>query len=115
MAALGGGDKRKRKLDVGPSYEADKKLSSDSGDSKKATINPLTGRPYSESYYKILKVREGLPVYQFRDDFIKLVQANQAVILVGETGSGKTTRTPPPSLCQRPFSPFQSAHSLASL
>lgn len=34
----------------------------------------------------------GLPVWQAKDDFIKMVHTNQTIILVGETGSGKTTQ-----------------------
>jgi pre-mRNA-splicing factor ATP-dependent RNA helicase DHX15/PRP43 len=36
--------------------------------------------------------RAGLPVWQARDDFVKMLHANQTTILVGETGSGKTTQ-----------------------
>jgi hypothetical protein len=39
--------------------------------------NPLTGRPYSETFYKILKQRRTLPVYEFRDDFLDKVAKNQ--------------------------------------
>lgn len=34
----------------------------------------------------------GLPVWQAREDFIKMLHENQTTILVGETGSGKTTQ-----------------------
>ncbi|KAI1735720.1 P-loop containing nucleoside triphosphate hydrolase protein [Xylaria scruposa] len=36
--------------------------------------------------------RESLPVYAFRDQLIKAVKENQVLIVVGETGSGKTTQ-----------------------
>ncbi|TRX96790.1 hypothetical protein FHL15_002096 [Xylaria flabelliformis] len=36
--------------------------------------------------------RESLPVYAFRDQLIKAVKENQILIVVGETGSGKTTQ-----------------------
>ncbi|KAM3440147.1 hypothetical protein NHJ13734_003420 [Beauveria thailandica] len=36
--------------------------------------------------------RETLPVYGFRSQLIKAVQENQILIVVGETGSGKTTQ-----------------------
>lgn len=38
--------------------------------------------------------RMSLPVYQFRDQFLKSVDENQVLIVVGETGSGKTTQLP---------------------
>ena len=34
----------------------------------------------------------GLPVWQARDDFVKMLHTSQTLILVGETGSGKTTQ-----------------------
>ncbi|KAI1174599.1 P-loop containing nucleoside triphosphate hydrolase protein [Nemania sp. FL0916] len=36
--------------------------------------------------------RESLPVFAFRDQLIKAVRENQILIVVGETGSGKTTQ-----------------------
>lgn len=38
--------------------------------------------------------RKSLPVYQFRDSFLEMVKNNQVIIVVGETGSGKTTQLP---------------------
>ncbi|EFY99883.1 DEAD-like helicases superfamily protein [Metarhizium robertsii] len=40
----------------------------------------------------IKEQRESLPVYAFRSQLIKAVQENQILIVVGETGSGKTTQ-----------------------
>lgn len=62
-----------------------------SGDLK---VNPLNGRPYSAQYARILEQRKGLPVYAQRDEFVTHVKKNQVTILVGETGSGKTTQIP---------------------
>ena len=36
--------------------------------------------------------REYLPVYAVRQELLKVVRENQIVIIVGETGSGKTTQ-----------------------
>lgn len=55
-------------------------------------INPFTNKPFSEKYRKILAGRRKLPVNKHRKEFLDLVQNNQVVILVGETGSGKTTQ-----------------------
>lgn len=38
--------------------------------------------------------RKSLPVYQYRDIFLKAVADHQVLIVVGETGSGKTTQLP---------------------
>ena len=42
----------------------------------------------------ILEVRKSLPVYRYRKEFLDLVEANQIIVVVGETGSGKTTQLP---------------------
>ena len=52
------------------------------------TIRPLT------EHEKILIGRKKLPVYPYRDEFLAAVKENQVLILVGETGSGKTTQIP---------------------
>jgi pre-mRNA-splicing factor ATP-dependent RNA helicase DHX15/PRP43 len=56
--------------------------------------NPYTGRPYSKRYHDILKQRQRLPIFDARDKIQKLVQAYQVMLLIGETGSGKTTQVP---------------------
>ena len=38
--------------------------------------------------------RASLPIYPFRDDLLAAVAAHQTLIIVGETGSGKTTQIP---------------------
>merc|ERR1712166_879445 len=53
-----------------------------------------TGRPYSQRYKDILAKRLTLPVYQFKEEVLKAVDASQVTVLVGETGSGKTTQIP---------------------
>ncbi|KAL6783682.1 hypothetical protein ACKKBF_B05425 [Auxenochlorella protothecoides x Auxenochlorella symbiontica] len=55
-------------------------------------VNPFTGRPYSQRYHEILAGRQGLPVWQARKDFVDMLGSHQTIILVGETGSGKTTQ-----------------------
>lgn len=58
------------------------------------TLNPLTGLPYTQKYYEIYRKRIGLPVWEYRDKFFDLLANNQTIVLVGETGSGKTTQIP---------------------
>ena len=40
----------------------------------------------------IKEQRESLPVFQYRDELLKMVQDNDILIVVGDTGSGKTTQ-----------------------
>lgn len=56
--------------------------------------NYLTNKPYSDNYYKLLETRKKLPAYESRHKLIQLLAEYQVIILVGETGSGKTTQVP---------------------
>ncbi|OEL31910.1 putative pre-mRNA-splicing factor ATP-dependent RNA helicase DEAH2 [Dichanthelium oligosanthes] len=58
------------------------------------TVNRWNGRPYSARYFEILEKRLTLPVWQQKDEFLRALRDNQTLILVGETGSGKTTQIP---------------------
>ena len=59
-----------------------------------AAVNPHTGAPYSSRYWSILKARRRLPVYEHQAAFVSLLAQHQCIVLVGETGSGKTTQIP---------------------
>lgn len=59
---------------------------------------PLEGDEPEENHHdsasNISNTRKSLPVYGYRDSFLQAVEANQVLIVVGETGSGKTTQLP---------------------
>ncbi|KAF9492401.1 P-loop containing nucleoside triphosphate hydrolase protein [Pleurotus eryngii] len=59
-------------------------------------LNPFTKplTPHTAQYRKLLTSREKLPVYRNMDDFFTVFSKNQIVVIVGETGSGKTTQIP---------------------
>ncbi|KAF8970959.1 P-loop containing nucleoside triphosphate hydrolase protein [Flammula alnicola] len=78
-------------------------------------INPFTKQPHSAQYKKILDARKKLPVFTQMDDFLKIVSRGilrleegveipifsdgptllvEVIVMVGETGSGKTTQIP---------------------
>ena len=57
-------------------------------------INPLNGEKWSQSYLDILEKRKSLPVYERCKEICSLIDRNQFTVLVGETGSGKTTQVP---------------------
>lgn len=61
---------------------------------KENAVNFLNGQPYSQRYYEILEVRKRLPAHDAKQQLIELMKENQVLILVGETGSGKTTQIP---------------------
>lgn len=57
-------------------------------------LNMYTGLPYTPRYNELLKKRITLPVFEYRADFMRLLAQHQCIVLVGETGSGKTTQIP---------------------
>ena len=91
---------RKRRLDVGGGGEDESgsKRMMEKGDNKNNDndnghgVNPFTYQPYSSRYYEILEGRKGLPIWQAREELVKSLKKHQTTVLVGETGSGKTTQ-----------------------
>lgn len=58
-------------------------LPSTSAPSSSVQINPLTGGPFSANYHTLLKKRAMLPVFEYRDDFMRLLAEHQCIVLVG--------------------------------
>ncbi|KAF9220670.1 P-loop containing nucleoside triphosphate hydrolase protein [Gyrodon lividus] len=56
--------------------------------------NPFTKTPHTPQYKKLLEARKKLPVYAHMDEFYKMFNKNQIIVVVGETGAGKTTQIP---------------------
>lgn len=44
------------------------------------------------SYKHMLQARMNLPIFKFKDDLLQAIETHQVVIIVGETGSGKSTQ-----------------------
>jgi pre-mRNA-splicing factor ATP-dependent RNA helicase DHX16 len=75
----------------------------DRRDQKKRVESPTIKEEENEGIYaikpateheKILEVRKKLPVFPYREEFLAAVKTHQILVLVGETGSGKTTQIP---------------------
>ena len=64
--------------------------------------NPFTNLPHTPRYYDILSKRLQLPVWEYKERFNHILAHNQSFVLVGETGSGKTTQVRKEE-SQRPF------------
>ncbi|CAJ2662384.1 unnamed protein product [Trifolium pratense] len=87
------GTERKRKVslfDVVDDSAASKMVKTNGN----SLVNHWNGKPYSQRYFDILDKRKTLPVWHQKDDFLQVLKDNQTLILVGETGSGKTTQIP---------------------
>ncbi|KAL3926244.1 MAG: hypothetical protein SGBAC_013551 [Bacillariaceae sp.] len=82
---------RRQRIDLG---NGSRKKQKADDEEEAETHNPWTGLPYSQKYYSILEKRRTLPVYQFKQELLEKVMANQCVVVEGETGSGKTTQIP---------------------
>lgn len=70
------------------------RIDQDGASTEEVAANPWTGKPFSQNYYKLLKDRKKLPVYEFKDEVIETVRTNRVTIIEGSTGSGKTTQIP---------------------
>lgn len=93
-------EEMKRRLEVPDMGAAKRQNTTDSSSttttstskSSNPSINPYNGQNYSKKYFDILEKRTKLPVWEQKEEFMGVYRANQVMILVGETGSGKTTQ-----------------------
>lgn len=79
-------DKAKVKFEI---ENLKKQLVVTSWERKKLSQKVLFGK---KTAVPISKQRQSLPIYKMRDELMRLVKANQFLVIVGETGSGKTTQ-----------------------
>jgi ATP-dependent RNA helicase DHX8/PRP22 len=59
---------------------------------KKSLLTGSKGSYGKKTTLSIIEQREGLPIYRLKDELIKAVHDNQILVVIGETGSGKTTQ-----------------------
>lgn len=48
--------------------------------------------PYTPRFFELYNKRVHLPVWEYKDKFHEVMEKHQTLVLVGETGSGKTTQ-----------------------
>ena len=59
---------------------------------KSAPIAKKTKLTTEERFQQIQQARKSLPIYDARESLIEEIRKNKTLVIVGETGSGKTTR-----------------------
>ncbi|CAN8215792.1 unnamed protein product [Coccothraustes coccothraustes] len=57
-------------------------------------LNPFDGLPYSSRYYRLMKEREELPIWQEKRTFMETLLHNQIVIVSGDAKTGKSSQVP---------------------
>ncbi|CAL1393516.1 unnamed protein product [Linum trigynum] len=57
-------------------------------------FNRWNGKPYSQKFQDILDKRNILSVWKHKEEILDALKKNQVLVLVDETGSGKTTQIP---------------------
>ncbi|KAK3694717.1 P-loop containing nucleoside triphosphate hydrolase protein [Podospora appendiculata] len=67
-------------------------VKSDAEDQQKSSKIPSSKRPAGDPEY--LKTRQSLPLWAHQDEIRRLLRKDDVLVLVGETGSGKSTQVP---------------------
>ncbi|CAE7482691.1 unnamed protein product [Symbiodinium pilosum] len=76
-------------------YEGYSQAQAQGGEYRPEEEDEPQGEPrYTPRFYYLLEKRQRLPAWMARQEFLKLMQSNQVLVLVGEPGSGKTTQLP---------------------
>ena len=57
-------------------------------------LNPLTGKPYSDTYKNLANIWRKFPAYENAKDIINTIIKNQVTLIISGTGSGKTVLLP---------------------
>ena len=61
-------------------------------DWKKSLLTGSKGSYGKKTNLSMVEQREGLPIYKLKEELVKAVYDNQILVVIGETGSGKTTQ-----------------------
>jgi len=64
------------------------------GDASTSDARKANGAPTGAKREEIDRVRKSLPIYRAKDRLMEEIRKSETVIIIGETGSGKTTQIP---------------------
>lgn len=64
------------------------------GDDFQEPGKPVDGPKAKTEHELVLEERKRLPIFPYRDELLQALEQFQVIIIVGETGSGKTTQIP---------------------
>jgi pre-mRNA-splicing factor ATP-dependent RNA helicase DHX16 len=87
LAAVDDTGKKKKK-------KKKKKKGSSSGSESEEVVIDESMSEADRKYAEIQKSRKLLPIYPYREDLLAAIEEYQVLVIVGETGSGKTTQVP---------------------
>ncbi|CAN8102759.1 unnamed protein product [Discula destructiva] len=85
-------DPDKRQFASGVRDAARRQQKTEAAPDWRQAVAPLDAPKGKRTSMTIKQQRESLPVYTFRNQLISAIKDNQIMIVVGETGSGKTTQ-----------------------
>ncbi|KAF4748488.1 hypothetical protein FOZ62_019641, partial [Perkinsus olseni] len=88
--AIQGEDEEEDEDDLGSGDEVDYRQSNQYGEALKKQKTEAVSE-FAKSH-TIAEQRRSLPVYEVREQFLHVLREHQVVVVVGETGSGKTTQ-----------------------
>lgn len=77
---------------IGPGYSGSTKSGYQLADWKKSLLTGSKGSYGKKTNLSIVEQRQSLPIYKLKQELIKAVADNQILVVIGETGSGKTTQ-----------------------
>ncbi|CAK9440210.1 uncharacterized protein LODBEIA_P43100 [Lodderomyces beijingensis] len=84
----------KRATTVKYHNDADESLSDSNNNKYSFNQSSQSHQLMSERAAKLFETRQKLPIYHHKDRIVKFITENQVTIVIGETGSGKSTQVP---------------------
>uniref|UniRef100_A0A8C9ZID2 RNA helicase n=1 Tax=Sander lucioperca TaxID=283035 RepID=A0A8C9ZID2_SANLU len=84
----------KERIDMQPSNKSGMSVASEPGEASGRLNNGIPMVPRRRSPSELDSFRRSLPVHERQKEIIQLIRENKVVLVMGETGSGKTTQIP---------------------